>query len=62
MTVIMDARVRPGHDSLKLPPPGDTDHIKSLDWRARKWKFICEGDETITREVPAKIKALISIP
>lgn len=39
-----------------------SDHVKSLDWRARKWQFICDGDLTVTREVLAKIKALIGLP
>ncbi|MCC6888747.1 MAG: type II toxin-antitoxin system PemK/MazF family toxin [Hyphomicrobiales bacterium] len=39
-----------------------SDHVKSLDWRARNWEFICPGDEAITQDVLAKIKALISVP
>lgn len=39
-----------------------SDHIKSLDWQARKWQFICSGDKIITVEVLAKIKALLGIP
>jgi mRNA interferase MazF len=39
-----------------------TDHVKSLDWRARNWKFICGPDATTTQDVLAKIKTLLSIP
>ena len=38
-----------------------SDHIKSLDWQARKWQFICQGQQEITQEVLARVKALIAI-
>lgn len=39
-----------------------SDHVKSLDWRARNWAFICQGDPAITQDVLAKIRALVGIP
>lgn len=39
-----------------------SDQIKCLDWKARNWKFICEGDQAITNDVLAKIKALVGTP
>jgi len=38
-----------------------SDHVKSLDWRARNWKFICGPEPKVTKDVLAKIKALIGI-
>lgn len=35
-----------------------SDHIKSLDWRARKATFICHLPEEITKEVLDKILTL----
>jgi mRNA interferase MazF len=37
-----------------------TDHLKSLDWRARKVKFVEKAPDQIIEEVLAKLKTLVS--
>ncbi len=37
-----------------------SDHVKNLDWRVRKAKFIDHVPDTFTKEVVAKITAIIS--
>lgn len=36
------------------------DQVKSLDWRARKVKFICRAPDKVVREVIGKLGALIN--
>ena len=38
-----------------------SDHIKNLDWAARKAEFICAGDPNVTKEVLARIKSLMGL-
>lgn len=38
------------------------DQVKSLDWSARKADLICTGNPTVTADVLAKIKVLLSLP
>ena len=37
-----------------------SDHIKSLDWRARKADFACPAPSDVTAEVIAKLRTLIA--
>ncbi len=37
-----------------------SDHVKSLDWKARDISFICKADDEIIEEVSAKLTRLIS--
>jgi mRNA interferase MazF len=36
-----------------------SDHVKSLDWRARKAAFICKTKPEITEEILAKLTTLL---
>lgn len=53
---------------VELPPGGNisgvilSDHIKSLDWKARKAKFEGKVSTKIVNEVIEKISVLIEIP
>ena len=38
-----------------------SDHLKSLDWQARKVEFIGRAPDAVTREVLAKAGALLSL-
>lgn len=37
-----------------------SDQVKSLDWRARKAKWICTAPQDVTLEVLAKLSALLA--
>ena len=38
------------------------DHVKSLDWNARRAEFICKSPPDIIQEVLARLKALLAVP
>jgi mRNA interferase MazF len=46
-------------DGLPLNGVVLSDHIKSIDWRARKAKFICEALNDLTEEVLETIQTLL---
>lgn len=48
-------------DKLKVNGAILSDQIKSLDWRARKAKFIAKAPLEIVNDVIAKIKTIITI-
>ena len=38
------------------------DHLKSVDWQARRAEYICEAPSVVLREVTAKVRPLLGIP
>lgn len=36
-----------------------SDHLRSLDWKSRRWEFICRLPESTVEEIAAKILPLI---
>jgi mRNA interferase MazF len=53
--------------SFEVPLPKDlgvqgavlSDHVRSMDWRTRKSKFICVAPAQVVGEVTAKVEALV---
>jgi mRNA interferase MazF len=55
-----------GYSFEVLLPPGLevrgailADHVRSLDWQARRTEFICRAPDEVVEEVAAKARALI---
>ncbi|MDP6591314.1 MAG: endoribonuclease MazF [Alphaproteobacteria bacterium] len=46
-------------EGLKLSGVVLSDHLKSLDWRARKASFACKAPESVVADVRLKIQTLI---
>jgi len=51
-----DVEIPAGH---KISGAVLTDHLKSVDWRARKAAFVCTAPKEVMEEVLAKLEAVL---